>query len=216
MALKGPGTFPVYFARHGETIYNVQHRYQGNRDDSALTERRREHAHAVALILRDFISTDRPPRFVSSPLGRARATMEIVLGVLGLPLDSYTQDRRLVEIDLGEWSGRYDHAVQTNDRERWLAREGDKWNVPTPGGESYADVAARAGEWFSRLTEETVAIGHGAFGRILRGLYSRASWQQMSQMDEPHGVVFRFQHGTIARIEPRFPAAPFDVTRREP
>lgn len=213
MALKDPGDFPVYFARHGETIYNVLQRYQGNRDDSALTERGREQARGVGVILRDLISLAAPPRFVSSPLGRARATMEIVLGVLGLAPDSYTIDERLMEIDMGEWSGRSIHEVQVNDRERWEARERDKWNAPAPGGESYAMVAARAAKWFSQLAEETVAISHGTFGRILRGLYRGATWQQMSEMDEPQGAVFRFQHGTIARFEA---LAPFDLERTEP
>jgi probable phosphoglycerate mutase len=213
MELRDPGDFPIYFARHGETIYNVLHRYQGNRDDSALTERGREQARGVGLILRDLISVETPPRFVSSPLGRARATMEIDLGVLGLPLDSYVIDERLMEIDMGEWSGRFIDEVRVTDRERWEARERDKWSVPAPGGESYAMVAARAADWFSQLTEETVAIGHGTFGRILRGLYCGATWQQMSEMDEPQGAVFRFQHGTLVRFEA---PAPFDLERPEP
>ena len=207
--------FPVYFARHGETIFNVEGRYQGNRDDSALTELGREQAHDVALILRDFISTETPPRFVSSPLGRARATMEIVLGHLKLPLHSYTVDARLVEIDLGEWSGRYVRDIESNDV-RWTTRDTDKWNIPAPGGESYAQVAARASEWFSQLTEETVAIGHGAFGRFLRGLSYGATWQQMSKMDEPHGVVYRFDAGILSCIELEPPGPAFDANRPEP
>ena len=210
MVLKASGDFPVYFARHGETIYNAQGRYQGSRDDSPLTELGRKQAHEVAFILRDFISLESPPCFVSSPLGRARITMEVVLGVLGLPSDAYTTDERMVEIDLGEWSGRHVHAVAANDRARWDARERDKWNIPAPGGESYAMVAARAASWFSELTRETVVISHGAFGRILRGLYLGLSWQEMATMDEPQGVVFRLQQGTIARIEPPLPVALFD------
>ena len=216
MALRASGDFPVYFARHGETILNAQDRYQGSRDDSALTELGRKQAHDVAIILRGLISLSGPPRFVSSPLGRARATMEIVLGVLGLPPQSYATDGRLVEIDLGEWSGRHVHAVAANDRSRWDARERDKWNVPAPEGESYAMVAARAASWFSELRHETVVIGHGAFGRILRGLYSGVSWQEMAAMEEPQGVVFRLHQGTIVRIEPPIAVALFDDRARGP
>jgi probable phosphoglycerate mutase len=216
MALRASGDFPVYFARHGETIYNAQDRYQGSRDDSPLTELGRNQAHEVALILRDFISPESPPRFVSSPLARACVTMEIVLGVLGLSTHAYTTDERLMEIDLGEWSGRYDYAVETNDRARWEARELDKWNVPAPGGESYAMVAARAASWFSELRQETVVIGHGAFGRILRGLYCGLSWLEIAALEEPQGVVFRLQQGTIARIEPPLAVALFDDSARGP
>jgi broad specificity phosphatase PhoE len=201
MALRAAGDFPVYFARHGETIYNAQTRVQGWQD-SPLTEFGRKQAHEIALILRDFVSMNDAPHFVCSPLGRARLTMEIVLGVLGLPTDHYTSDERLLEVDYGEWSGRHISDIEANDRERWEARERDKWNVPAPGGESYAKVAVRAAIWFADLRHETVAIGHGAFGRILRGLYQGLSWQEMATMDEPQGVVFRLQQGTIARIEP--------------
>jgi broad specificity phosphatase PhoE len=209
MTLKTAGDFPVYFARHGETTYNRENRVQGWQD-SSLTESGRKQAQEIAVILRDFVSTNDAPRFVCSPLGRARHTMEIVLGVLGLPTDHYTSDERLLEVDYGEWSGRYIPDIETNARERWEARERDKWNVPAPGGESYAAVALRASSWFSDLRHETVAIGHGAFGRILRGLYQGLSWQEMATMDEPQGVVFRFQQGTIARIEPPLAVAPFD------
>jgi broad specificity phosphatase PhoE len=209
MVLRAAGDFPVYFARHGETIYNAQTRVQGWQD-SPLTERGQKQAHEIALILRDFVSMADTPRFVCSPLGRARLTMEIVLGVLGLPTDCYTSDERLLEVDYGEWSGRHIPDIETNDRERWEARERDKWNVPAPGGESYAMVAVRAATWFSDLRHETVATGHGAFGRILRGLYQGLSWQEMATMDEPQGVVFRLQQGTIARIEPPLAVSRFD------
>jgi len=199
--LKDPGDFPVYFARHGETVYNVENRYQGNRNDSPLTPRGREQAREVGLILRDFVDLKNPPRFVSSPLQRACTTLEIVLETLELPRDGYTTDPRIVEIDLGEWSGRYVREVETEDHARWAVRDTDKWTIPAPGGESYSDVAARASAWFLSLRGETVAVGHGAFGRILRGLYLGLSWQEMSTINEPHGVVYRFQQGSLSSIE---------------
>ena len=202
MSLRTPGDFPVYLIRHGETQFNTERRYQGSRDDSPLTALGRKQAREVGSILADLVARDAPPDFVSSPLGRARKTTEIVLEVLGLPPDRYTTDTRLMEIDLGEWSGWYDRDVEVNDRDRWEARQRDKWTVPPPGGESYAMVAERAADWFRGLTKETAAISHGAFGRILRGLYGGLTWEQMSEMDEPQGVVFRLQAGGIARIEP--------------
>ena len=198
--LSRPG-FAVYFARHGETAFNVERRYQGSRHDSPLTERGRVQAREVGLMLRDLISRERPPHFVASPLGRTRATMEIILDTLGLPGGDYTTDRRVVEIDLGEWSGLCDDEVRNGDRARWQARERDKWNIPVPGGESYAMVARRATDWFQSLSGETVAISHGAFGRNLRGLYGAMAWQDMAALDEPHGCVFRLQAGTVARFE---------------
>jgi probable phosphoglycerate mutase len=198
--LRANGDFPVYFVRHGETVFNVEHRWQGSGNDSPLTARGRQQSVAVAAILRDFISVNRPPLFIASPLGRARATMEIILEALRLPL-RYTVDARLVEMDLGEWTGRHDDEVVTSDRARWEEREKDKWNVPIPGGESYAMVAARAQDWFLSLTEECVVVSHGGFGRILRGLYGGLNWQEMSALEEPQDCVFRLQMGSIVRLD---------------
>ena len=55
------------------------------------------------------------------------------------------------------------------------ARGDDKWHVRVPGGENYAEVAARVGGWIESLTADTVAISHGATTRILRGLL--AGWE---------------------------------------
>ena len=94
-----------------------------------------------------------------------------------------------------------------HDKARFEARSRDRWNVPCPGGESYAMVAARAEDWLARLTGPTVAVSHGVFGRILRCLYAGLPWQQIAEMDEPHGAVFRLERGTVARFDgaPRVP-----------
>jgi broad specificity phosphatase PhoE len=195
--LRANGDFPVYFARHGETVFNIERRWQGSGNDSPLTARGREQAEKIATILGDLISLSHPPLFIASPLGRARVTMEIILETLRLPLE-HTVDKRLVEMDLGEWTGLLDSEVIANDKRRWDEREMDKWNVPIPGGESYAMIAERVEDWFLSLTEECVVVSHGGFGRILRGLYGGLSWQEISALDEPQDCVFRFQMGTIA------------------
>jgi probable phosphoglycerate mutase len=194
--------FPVYITRHGETALNAQGRYQGARDDSPLTIRGRQQALDIALRLRDVFDGTMPPRFVSSPLGRATTTTQIMLGALALPEDSYTTDFRLREIDLGDWSGKVIENLKISDAENWHHRETDKWNIPVPGGESYADVAKRAADWFASLTGPTIAISHGGVGRILRGLYKGLDWRAMSGLDEPYGTIFKFYAGQVIRIGP--------------
>jgi broad specificity phosphatase PhoE len=208
MALKPPGPIPIYFARHGETLFNVERRWQGSRNDSGLTEQGRAHARETGLILRALIGAGAPPRFVSSPMGRARATMEGALEALGLPTDIYTTDERLAEIDLGEWTGILADEVKVKDPARWEARQKDKWNIPCPGGESFSMAAARAESWLLSVTEPTVAISHGVFGRVLRALYLGLPPAQISGMEEPHGSVFRLEGGRITRFDHTPGAAP--------
>ena len=192
----------IYFARHGETLFNVERRWQGSRNDSALTARGLEHARETGLILKNLIDPAKPPRFVASPMGRARATMEGALEALGLARDGYTTDARLAEIDLGEWTGILADEVKVTDRARWEARQKDKWNIPCPGGESFRMAAARAQEWLESVDRETVAISHGVFGRVLRALYLGLDPSQISGMEEPHGSIFRLSGGEISRFDP--------------
>jgi len=186
--------------RHGETLLNVEKRYQGSRNDSPLTDRGQEQAREMGRVLDQVLSANENFRFLSSPLPRARHTMELLLSALSLP-HSYQTDESLKEIDLGDWSGMTEQEVRQTDGERQKARESDKWNIPVPGGESYAMVAQRAEHWFNSLASPSIVVSHGGFVRILRGIYDSLSWQQISTLDEPHGCIFRFEEGTVSRIE---------------
>src|SRR5438128_11329663 len=94
-----PGTpVRILLARHGETIFNVEGRWQGQ-SDSPLTERgiaqSRELARALA---------DEPIAAVyGSDLGRALNTAREVAELHTLCVQT---DIRLREIDTGAWTGK--------------------------------------------------------------------------------------------------------------
>ena len=98
----------LYYIRHGETAWNVLGRLQGTQDIPLNDLGRRQAARAGA-ILGDLLARDgydqARPAFVASPLGRARATMELVRGALHLPPHDYAIDARLREIAYGTWEG---------------------------------------------------------------------------------------------------------------
>jgi len=201
MSLSLPSGIDLYFCRHGETDANVQKRFQGLTTDTPLTSTGREQSRSLALLL----TRDRPDPaslcFVSSPLPRARSTMEIVLRTLGLPTDRFTTDARLQEIDLGIWDGLTDDEARALDPAMFERRGNDKWDVRVPGGENYADVAKRAESWIGGLAADTFAVSHGAFTRILRGLFSGMSWQEMSALDEEQGVLFHVRDNCVTRLQ---------------
>lgn len=65
----------LYLLRHGQTAFNLEKRVQG-RSDSPLTELGMAQAHAAAFwFVREGVHFD---RLCTSPLGRARATLETV------------------------------------------------------------------------------------------------------------------------------------------
>src|SRR5262245_24987822 len=98
----------IYYVRHGLTDWNAEHRLQG-RHDIPLNREGCAQAVRCADILQDLFRRDgRPPEsfdYVSSPLIRARKTMEIMRATLGLPPNAYSVDQRLAEIAFGDWEG---------------------------------------------------------------------------------------------------------------
>jgi probable phosphoglycerate mutase len=127
---------------------------------------------------------------------------EIVRGALGLDPHGYSTDARIQEIDLGEWDGLTDDEARARDPEMFFRRGADKWNVRVPGGENYREVAARATDWAEGLARDTFAISHGAFTRILRGLFAGMDWRAMSNLDEKQGVLFRVRGSAVERFDP--------------
>jgi len=203
MALSVPPGITLYFCRHGQTEANAEKRFQGRTRDTALTPLGIEQAHAVAATLKRVAPDYAHLALVASPLPRARRTMEIVLGELDLPPEGYSTDERLMEIDLGAWDGLTDTEARARFPKEFVERGNDKWNVRVPGGENYADVAERAISWIQDLRADTFAVSHGAFTRILRGLFADSTWRQMSALDEPQGVVFRVRGNTVKRFDPK-------------
>jgi ribonuclease H / adenosylcobalamin/alpha-ribazole phosphatase len=129
--------------RHGQTALSVERRFAG-RGDVPLTETGRRQAAAAgsALAARGGVEV-----IVTSPLGRARRTAEAVAERTGAGL---LVDDGLAETDFGEWEGLNFAEVGAqwpDELAAWLADA----EVPPPGGESFAAVAARVDAALDRL-----------------------------------------------------------------
>ena len=62
---------------------------------------------------------------MSSPLLRARQTMEIAREAMGLAPDAYRTDARLEEIRFGDWAGMTMAQVAERDPENYARRQAD-------------------------------------------------------------------------------------------
>ncbi len=69
------------------------------------------------------------------------------------------------------------------------------------GGESYALLAVRVDAFLREVRGDTIVVGHGGAGRVLRGLYGRLSKDQFLALEEPQDAIFRLTQGTIAQID---------------
>jgi len=201
MALELKQGLTLYLARHGETEANIQLRFSGKRD-TPLTARGLLQARALGEILKREVGMKPKLDFVSSPLARARITMEIALSVLGVPENGYTTDPRIQEIDLGDWDQLTREQARALDPALFDAREADKWKIHVPGGENHKEVAARASAWVESLSADTFAVSHGALTRVLRGLFMDLAPEAMSALGEPQGVVFRIRGSEVVQLDP--------------
>jgi len=199
MSRSGP---TVFYIRHGETDWNVAGRLQGRRDIE-LNERGREQARHCGAVLRDLLARDgRDPStldFVSSPMVRARETMELARGALGLAPDAYAVDEALAEISFGDWEGFTIAQLHYSDPARISQREHDKFHFLPPGGESYEMVMARMGRWYDGLTRDTVAVAHGGTARGLMAHLGIARPAAAPLIDIVQGVVYVFEGDKLTR-----------------
>jgi broad specificity phosphatase PhoE len=192
----------LYFIRHGETEFNVARRLQG-RSETSLNARGRTHSREYAGVLRDLFERDchQPSdyAYVSSPLMRARETMELLRSELGLDPKAYAIDDRLAEISYGEWEGFTLAEIQARDPGVLQRREREKWDFLPPGGESYREVAKRVAAWYATVTRDTVVAAHGGVARALMANFHILPEEEATHADIPHGVVYVFDGSTLAR-----------------
>jgi len=132
----------LLLARHGETEWNREERFQGHADPP-LNETGREQAAALA----EKLAGEPIEAVYSSDLHRASETAEIVAGRLGLPVE---RDAGLREIDVGSWQGLTRAQI-----------DGRPWD-----GETYEQHAERAMRALQAIAERhpegrVLVVSHG-------------------------------------------------------
>jgi probable phosphoglycerate mutase len=137
-------TTVTHLLRHGRTEHTPERRYSG-RNELPLSATGRAEAEAAAVRAGELGIE----AVVASPLRRTRETAEMVAAALGLTVE-YDDD--LVELDFGDLEGltldeaRTKHPLATR---RFMADVA----VAAPGGESVADVSARAARARARILD---------------------------------------------------------------
>jgi broad specificity phosphatase PhoE len=133
--VSAPSQARVYLARHGQTAYNLEGRFQGQLavplDDTGR-------AQAVELAERAAAHDFRA--LWSSPLLRARETADVLAQRIGL---EPKEDARLMETDAGDWTDRSFAEVQAAAPEQFAAFVAGDPGFAFPGGESFAQQEER-------------------------------------------------------------------------
>ncbi len=131
--------------RHGETDYNKLRRWQG-RVDIPLNENGKRQAKQVLKWFHE--QGVEVPCTYTSPLRRAVETAHIIQTVES----KIIIDARLIEIDMGEYDGRYeDELCNELGKERYESWRAQNFAVPAPGGESIFQVMHRLKDFVAQI-----------------------------------------------------------------
>ncbi|MCL2570227.1 MAG: histidine phosphatase family protein [Firmicutes bacterium] len=147
----------IYFLRHGQTDWNLQHKLQGS-VDTPLNETGISQAHKAKGDLKD-VEFD---MCFSSPLQRAKKTAEVIFG------DKVITDERIIERNFGVMEGEVFHNFD------------DVWNLPHnvkfENGESANDVKVRAFDFIDEMrakykNKTVLVVCHGGIMRVIQSYF---------------------------------------------
>ncbi|HXA55475.1 MAG TPA: histidine phosphatase family protein [Solirubrobacteraceae bacterium] len=156
----------IYLARHGQTAYNAEGRFQGQGavplDETGRAQAQELAARAVAYEFEVLWC---------SPLLRARETADAVALRTGI---EPCEDARLMETDAGDWTDRSFADVQAEDPKGFARFVAGDPTFAFPGGESFAQQAVRVADALAEIERgaaPALVVCHGGVIRI--ALYQR-------------------------------------------
>lgn len=175
----------LFLARHGETPYNAEGRFQGQ-NDVGLTPRGVDQAHVLARA-----AAQQPlASLVCSPLRRARQTADIVAAAVGL---TPQVDDRFKECDTGDWTDRLFADVEAEDPETYAAYHATDPDFRFPGGESLDEQLERVVDGFVAVTHSgslpALIVCHRGVIRAARSHTHIRGLQTYMEWDVPNGTL---------------------------
>lgn len=190
-----------YFIRHGVTTMNQQHRFCGSGIDIPLAPVGVAGAKQAGQYLRQVHFT----HAYTSPLCRAKVTLETVLAENKRPTVSTTILPELREIDLGDWDGDALAAHENEQQYHYYFKQPERYNAAVIHAESYQALEKRGRQALQQIFVENpqgnvLIASHGVFlttllQRVLgiplsdirqHGILANTSVTQLSSSDGQH------------------------------
>jgi broad specificity phosphatase PhoE len=192
----------LYLIRHGETTWNVEHRMQGQNNESKLTEKGRRESQELGQRLRPFVQ-GKEVEMWSSDLVRAHETAKIIAEELGISGDLIRLEPALRECNFGQFEGSC--AVDYKAHPNFLRYQENQFHhaIDPVRGESYKMVAARAQTALLRIMERiegkvVLVITHGGVMRSLQMVTLSEEGDPVRYREvpsAPNNAVYTFEQG---------------------
>ncbi len=178
----------IYYVRHGQTDWNAEFRFQGQRD-IPLNIKGQAQADENGRKLHELVDKGEGMDFISSPLGRTQETMQRIRLALGLPPKEYRLDERLIEISYGDLEGTTLADLKINNNQLHRYRKANAWRFQPINGESHEMVLGRLSHWHKSLERDCVVAAHGAIGRVLRYYLLDLDGQEAARFPFPQDKI---------------------------
>lgn len=184
----------VHLARHGQTAYNLEGRFQGHLpvplDDTGRAQAAELAERAAA---HDFRA------LWCSPLLRARETADVVARRIGLePIE----DPRLMETDAGDWTDRSFADVHAEAPELFAAFIAGEPSFAFPGGESFAEQEERVSAALAEVEEGELPALVVCHGMVIRAALARRAGHRVERFERvPNGALVPLDPAEAERAE---------------
>lgn len=190
-------TPPIWLSRHGQSIFNTQHRVGG---DSALSPNGRFYAESLS----NFMQEQEIPVVWTSTLQRTIQTASR----LGRPI---TQWKILDEIHAGICDGLTYTQIDNQYPEIAKGRAEDKLRFRYPQGESYEDIIKRVAPIILAIehrVEPVLLIAHQAILRVIYGYFLERKRATVPHLSIPLHTLIHLKPSTYGCEEMRFALPP--------
>lgn len=105
-----------------------------------------------------------------------------------------------MEVSVGCWDGMTRFEIDTEFPGMLDGSDAFDWYFKSPDGESFDAACARAKDWLADTRSPTIAISHGLFGRVIRGVYSGLSKREMLELPVPQDGIYRLCDGEFCLV----------------
>ena len=179
----------LIFIRHPETDWNKQKRYMGS-TDIPLNNKGKKQARAIS----GYFKNENISVIYSSKLKRALETAKLIARPHNLKVK---EDKRLNEINFGEWEGLTFEQIQK--KYPVLAREylSKPQNIKIPGGESFKEfknsIKASLGEILAQEDGDVVIVSHGGVNRVIICELLKIPFSHLWQIKQDGGAINKIE-----------------------
>jgi broad specificity phosphatase PhoE len=193
-AVSTPVQALVYLARHGQTAYNLEGRFQGQQPVPLDATGR-----AQAAELAERAVGYRFCALWCSPLLRARETADVVARRIGL---EPREDARLMETDAGHWTDRSFAEVRARTPELFDAFAAGDPSFAFPGGESFAQQQERVGAALREVQRRELPALVVCHGMVIRAALAGRAGRRVERFQRvPNGALVPLDPDEAERAE---------------